>query len=115
MKFLLDENIKNELLEFLKHRGFDAIFKPKGLSNGKLAELSKLEKRVLVSNDRHFTDSSKFPKEKIFSVVWLRIPQDKPESLMAAFSKLLKETKLKNFEGDLIILYPDRFEKLEII
>ena len=68
MKFLLDENIKNELLEFLKHRGFDAIFKPKGLSNGKLAELSKLEKRVLVSNDRHFTDSQNFLKRKYFQL-----------------------------------------------
>lgn len=115
MKFLLDENIKSELLDFLKQNGFDAIFKPKGLSNGKLAEFSKSEKRILISNDRHFTDSSKFPKEKLFSIVWLRIPQNKPKSLMIAFSKLLKEIKLENFEGKLIILYEDRFETLEIV
>src|SRR3989344_4020403 len=110
LKFLLDENIKRELLGFLKQQGFDAVFKPKRLSNGTLAEFSKSEQRVLISNDRHFTDSSKFPKEKIFSVVWLKIPQNKPESLFESFSKLLKEIKSEEFKGKLIKLYEDRFE-----
>ena len=78
LKFLLDENVKMELLGFLKQHGFDAVFKLKKLSNGILAEFSKSEQRVLITNDKHFADSSKFPKENIFSVVWLRIPQDKP-------------------------------------
>jgi len=110
LKFLLDENVKKELLQFLKQQGFDIIFKPKGLSNGELAEFSKLEQRVLVTNDKHFADSSRFPKDKIFSVVWLRIPQDKPESLLKEFSKLLKENSPENFEGNLIILKEDGFE-----
>ena len=105
LKFLLDENVKRELLGFLKQQGIDAEFKPKRLSNGILAEFSKSEQRVLITNDKHFADSSKFPKEKIFSVIWLRIPQDKPEVLFNTFSKLLEDkSKPDDFEGLLIEL-----------
>ncbi|GAI56855.1 unnamed protein product, partial [marine sediment metagenome] len=107
LKFLLDENVKRELLQFLKSKAFDVIFKPKGLSNGKLAEFSSSEQRILVTNDEDFTE---FTKEEIFSVVWLRIPQDKLEILLKSFSKLLKNTKLKEFEGNIITLYEDKFE-----
>ena len=111
MKFLLDENVKKELLKFLKSEGYDAAFKPKGLSNGKLAEFSKSEQRILVTNDEDFTEPFLFPKEKLFSVVWLTIPQDKPEVLLKSFSKLLKEkTKPEDFKGLLIILKENDFE-----
>ena len=104
-KFLLDENVKKELLGFLKQQGLDVVFKPKKLSNGVLAEFSKSEQRILVTNDKHFADPSKFPKEEIFSVVWLRIPQDKPEALLKSFSLLLKgKSKVEEFEGFLIEL-----------
>ncbi|MBU0760548.1 MAG: DUF5615 family PIN-like protein [Nanoarchaeota archaeon] len=110
-KFLRDENVKRRLETFLKQQGVDIISKPKGLVNGKLAEFSKSEERVLVTNDDDFTDSEQFPKEKIFSVVWLRIPQDNPEALLKSFSKLLKDkTKSEDFEGNLVTLYEDKFE-----
>ncbi len=110
IKFLLDENVKKELLEFLKSKGYDVIFKAKGLTNGKLAEYSKIEQRVLVTNDRHFTDSSKFSKEDIFSIIWLKIPQDKVKLLLESFSKLLEEVPFNKFEGNLITLNENKFE-----
>src|SRR3989338_8803247 len=111
LKFLLDENVKKELLTFLKSEGYNVTFKPKGLSNGKLASFSKSEKRVFVTNDEDFTNPVSFPKEKIFSIIWLRIPQDKPEAFLSAFSKLLKKkSEPKDFEGYLITLKEDDFE-----
>ncbi len=108
LKFLLDENVKKELLQFLK-KDFNVIFKPKQLDNGELSEFSKSEERIFVTNDWDFTDKSLYNKETIFSIVWLRIPQDKPEALLNSFSKLLKETKSEDFEGKIIILYEDKF------
>ena len=108
LKFLLDENVKKELLQFLK-KDFDVIFKPKQLDNGKLSEFSKSEERIFVTNDWNFTDKFSYNKETIFSIVWLRIPQDNPELLLNSFSKLLKETKSEDFEGKFITLYEDRF------
>jgi len=108
LRFLADENIRKDLLKFLRAEGYDIIFKPKGLSNGKLAEFSKSEQRVVVTNDKHFADSSKFPKEKIFGVVWLKIPQYKPDALFNTFSKLLEDkSKPEDFEGFLIELEED--------
>jgi len=109
VKFLRDENVKRRLETFLKKQRFDIISKPKELANSELAEFSKLERRVFITNDWDFTDASLYPKEKIFSVVWLRIPQNKPEALLNSFSKLLKETKSEDFEGKFITLYEDRF------
>lgn len=90
IKLLFDENVDKRLERFLKHKEVDVISKPKGFSDDKLAEISKLEQRILITNDDDFT---KFPKERLFSVIWLRILQNKLELLMTAFSKLLKETK----------------------
>ena len=109
-KFLRDENVKRRLETFLKQQGFDIISKPKGLSNGKLAEFSKSEQRVFITNDWDFTDKFLYNKGTMFSIVWLKIPQDKPEELLSSFSKLLKEIKPEDFKGKLIILSEDKFE-----
>jgi predicted nuclease of predicted toxin-antitoxin system len=108
LKFLRDENVTKRLEIHLIQKGFDIISKPKGLSNGKLASFSKLEKRILVTNDWDFAESS---KEQVFSVVWLRIPQDKPQALLDSFSKLLKQKpNPEDFEGLSVILKEERFE-----
>ena len=49
-----------------------------------------------------------YPKDKIFSVVWLKIPQNEPETLIEAFSRLLKERG--EFEGYLIVLTKEKSE-----
>ena len=112
IKFLFDENVDVRLGWFLQEQGFDAIFKPKGFKNGKLAEFSKSEERVLVTNDDDFTNSEQFPREKIFSVVWLRIPQNKPIKVSQdSFSKLLTElSNPEDFKSKLIMLYEDGFK-----
>ena len=109
-KFLLDENVKRRLASFLSSEGFDVKLAPKGVFNGKLAELSKLEKRILITNDSDFSDSISFPKERVFSVVLLKIPQDKPESFIKSFSKLLKsKSKAEDFEAYLVVLKEEDF------
>ncbi len=111
IKFLLDENVPKRLAKFLRSTGFDAVFASKGVVNGKLAELSKSERRVLVTNDSDFTDTFLFPGEKVFCVVWLKLAQNKPRALVGAFSLLLKDiNKEEGFEGKLITLYEKRFD-----
>ena len=105
LKFLFDENVDERLKRFLEQQGVDVISKPKGLSNGKLADFSNSEQRIVVTNDEDFVE---FSKEKIFSVVWLRVPQRKIESLINSFSKLLKDkSKPDDFEGFLTELRED--------
>ena len=108
LKFLLDENVDKRLERLLKQQGVDVVSKSKGLSNGWLAEFSNSEQRILVTNDEDFIE---FSKEKVFSLVWLKIPQRKIESLANSFSKLLKEKKKpEDFKGFLIVLKENEFE-----
>ncbi|MBI3190831.1 DUF5615 family PIN-like protein [archaeon] len=88
-KFLLDENVRIELLKFLKKNSFDAV-QVRGITNGKVAEISRLQKRVLVTNDSDFTNRSLYPKENVFSVVILKLPQSDAVLLIKSFSLVLK-------------------------
>lgn len=110
-KFLLDENVKRRLERFLSSKGYDAIA-PKELSNGRLASLSKSEQRVLVTNDEDFANAELYDRNRMFSVVLLKIPQNEPEELINAFSRLLEERE--EFEGFLIILEKDKAEAFRL-
>lgn len=110
-KFLLDENVHRILEHFLSSEGYDVCTVPKGAKNGVLAAKSKTEKRIFVTND---SDFSAYPKESIFCVVWLRIPQYKPEALIASFTKLLKSIKSKDLSGTLVILKEGSYEILSL-
>ena len=110
-KFLLDENVHRKLGVFLKAEKFDVLHSPKGISDRKVAALSKSKNRILVTNDSDFGDSALVPKDKIFSVVLLKIPQNKVDSLLRAFSMLLEEiTKPEDFEGKFIVLKEEELE-----
>ncbi len=99
MQFLLDENVRKELFPLLQNLGFSARIAPKGASDETIAQISIKENRVLVTNDEDF---SEYPKSTVFSVVWLRIPQNDPQSLLVMFNKLLRECH--DFNGRLIVL-----------
>src|SRR3989344_8742756 len=90
LKFLFDQNVDKRLERFLKKNGVNVTSKPRGLSDRELAGFSISEKRVLVTNDDDFINSEQFFRESIFSVVWLRIRQDKPDLLIKSFSSLLE-------------------------
>jgi len=47
-------------------------------------------------------------------LILLRISQDKEDSLIKAFSKLLKEINKRDLKGKLIILYENKFEISEL-
>ncbi len=84
--FLIDENVKADLHDFLAENFLNARLVPKGISDVKIAEISKLEKRVLVTNDTDFLDPTLHPKDTLFAVIVLRIPQSDTKTLLEAFS-----------------------------
>lgn len=66
---------------------------------------------MLVTNDSDLIDPVLYSKERVFCVVWLRVPQNRPRSLIGAFSLLLKDMGREGeFEGKLIVLYEGRFD-----
>ena len=102
LKFLLDENVHIELYRFLKQNSFDVKQAPKGISDQSVLHLSNLELRILVTNDFDFADMEKFPREKIYSILILRLPQNRSDMLINSFSgsinRLISDIKNKKFE-----------------
>ena len=91
LKFLLDENVRFELLAFLESKGIGVKVVPKGSPDERVASLSKREKRVLVTNDGDFTEPGLYSKEKLFALVWLRIDQGDSEGLVDSFESFLSK------------------------
>ena len=108
-KFLLDENVRIELFNFLKRRGIDVKLPPKSAPDSAVALLSKREQRVLVTNDEDFCECS---KDEIYSVVWLRLPQNDSEGLVKSFEKLL--ASFKNFSGRLVVLRRGKWDEFPL-
>lgn len=105
-RFLLDENVRKELYDWLIAKRIDVKRSPRSLANGALARFSLKERRVLVINDSDFT---RFVRESIFGVVWLRIPQDDTSTLLSSFAVLLRSGE-PTLKGKLLTLWPGRWD-----
>lgn len=105
-KFLLDENVRIELYKFLQEKGVDIKLAPKGLSNGRLAAFCMSEKRILITNDGDFSQMS---ADKVYGVIWLKIPQNDPVGLVKQFSTILK-SEYVSLKGQLVILGENKFD-----
>lgn len=108
-KFLLDENVRIELLQLLQTKEIDAIRARSGAPDTELAKQSLEERRILVTNDEDF---SWYAESEIFWVIWLRIPQHDAKSLCDSFEKLAEECT--RFTGKLILLKPDVWEDMSL-
>jgi len=108
-RFLLDENVRIELARFLRSQPLDVKVAPRSSKDPSLAAVSHKERRVLVTNDEDFTA---YGRESIFGIVWLKIPQNDPATLVVSFRALL--TELKRFEGRLVILSPNTWTDLSL-
>lgn len=108
-KFLLDENVRIELFRFLKQRNFNVKKAPKSAPDNCLLVISKREKRILVTNDEDFIELT---SNEVFSVVWLRIPQNDPKRLVETFEKLTND--VIDFSGKLFILRPRTWEEFPL-
>ena len=110
-KFLLDENIRIEVKEFLESNGFSAKYASKGISNGKLASLAKEEKIVLLSRDSDFVNTSLFPPKEFSGIIVFIIHPPTAEKLVKALSSLLAE--VKEFKGKLFVVAEEGFEAVD--
>ena len=110
-KFLLDENIRIEVKEFLKSKGFSAEYTAKGIANGKLASLAKEKSLVLVSRDSDFLNKSIFPPKEFSGIIVFVIHPPTVEKLVTALSSLLAD--VIEFKGKLFVVDEEGFEVVD--
>jgi len=110
MKFLADENVKSRLVKFLIEKGFDAEYGPKGENDSKLFSLSIKEKRVLLTHDKHFLNTSLFPPKLSSGVIVIRIHPPTLSRLESSLLRLLNTLSEKEIKGKLLVLREDSVE-----
>jgi predicted nuclease of predicted toxin-antitoxin system len=60
MLFLIDENVPVQIIEWLHNSGHDATRVPAGTKNGKVLALAISESRVLLTQDKDFTNTVQY-------------------------------------------------------
>ncbi len=109
MRFLIDENVRKEVVEFLIKEEHDVKSVPSGYKNGQIASLVKQKKRILLTHDKHFADILMYPPKGFFGIIRIRIHPPTAENIIPSLSKLLKKLSKTNLTGKLIILEKDDF------
>ena len=111
MKFLLDENVHRGLFSFLIKLGHDVKLSPKGFANGQVFGLAIEEKRILISRDGDFLNTSIYSSSKHSGIFLIRIAPGDLETQKKSISDLLKKfPEVDNFKGKAVILFPENFK-----
>jgi predicted nuclease of predicted toxin-antitoxin system len=111
LKFLLDENVRVEVKEFLESKGLSAEYASKGISNGKLASLAKEKGLVLLTRDSDFINTVLFPPKQFSGMVVFRIHPPTAEKLIKGLKFLL--SKVKEFKGKVFVVSEESIEIFE--
>ncbi|MEK7101534.1 MAG: DUF5615 family PIN-like protein [Patescibacteria group bacterium] len=103
MRFLVDENVRNEVARFLSKFG-DAVHVSKGASDATIMEVCEKEWRILITHDKDFVNTVAYPPKKYAGIVLIRIHPPKPEVIIGALSNLFASHDEDALDGRLVIL-----------
>lgn len=115
-RFLLDENVSNNLKKNLVLKGHDVItvqdLNKNGAKNSEVIELARIEKRILITYDKDFV----FFKYKIDNyLIIIDVHPLIDENVLPIFQDFLKSLNLTTLKENFIILKKDEvvFKKKE--
>ena len=96
MRFLSDENIPSKLTRFVASLSHEIAAIPASTPDIQIIQKANKEKRAIITLDRDFEIlAGRFS----FDVIVIHIHPPYVNSLITAFEKLHKESKLKNIKG----------------
>lgn len=105
LKFLADENLRKEVVEFLIQQGYDVKRPLPGTPDAKISNMAKKSKRIIITHDLDFSNIHSFPPNLHFGIIIIRILPPSVNLVINALNNLLKIlTEEKDFSGKLIIL-----------
>ena len=114
MNFVIDENIPIELIPWLNQRGHNTFSAPKGSSDEKVAFLAKERESILLTQDRHFSNTLRFSPRDFSGIIRIKIHPSYIEDITLSLEKLFEIfAKSEDFKGKLIILGKEGFFKLK--
>ena len=107
-KFLLDENVSNNLRKLLISKGYDVItvqeLNKRGAKNSELVELARKKNRILITYDKDFIE---FKHERNNNLILIDIHPLIDENVIPNFEKFLKSFSFEKLIENFVILKED--------
>ncbi len=112
MQFLLDENQHAKLVPFLSSIGHDARFGEKRLPDDEVCQLAKSEDRIVITYDKEYADTKKFPMGSHCGIILLRINPLFLSLIKERLTALFAQWTEKKLRGATVAVFEDRFVDL---
>lgn len=110
MKFLVDENIRLEVAEFLIKEGHDVKRAVHGIRNGEVIRTALNDNRILVTSDLHFSNILMYPPQKYCGIIRFKIhPPSAAKEIEALKKLLLRFSSPSEFDKKLVVLEENDF------
>jgi len=109
MRFLIDENVRKEVIDFLKAEGHDILVVPRGSSDDKVIQIARGEKRIILTHDQHFANILLYPPEELPGIIRIKIHPPSAPPIIGALRDFLAKFTPERLEKKLIILEKDGF------
>jgi len=107
-KFLLDENVSNNLKKLLISKGYDTItvqeLNKRGAKNSELVELARKKNRILITYDK---DLIEFKLKSENYLILIDIHPLIDENVLPNFEKFLKSFSFEKLTENIVILEED--------
>ena len=112
MRLKLDENLPRSAVDLIRNHGHDvhALLDQvaAGLPDARVAELVRVETRVLVTLDLDFADIRTYPPEEYSGIVVLRLRRTSSDAVLALLERLMIAVGDGDLSGQLWIVEGDR-------
>lgn len=108
MSFLVDENVRSDVTEFLSTLG-DVKHVPRSASDEAVAKIAEKEWRILITHDKDFANRLAYHPDRFAGIVILRIHPPAPDVIINALSKLFSLYDENALDGRLVLLGPEDF------
>jgi len=111
MKILANENLFEPIIDYLKSLGHD-VFSIResglsGISDDEVYQLACKENRVIITMDKDFSRSFRFPPQKCGGIVVVKIYRRSVDETLSIFKKFYESIREKNILKNLVIITPE--------
>lgn len=109
MRFLVDENVRLEVADFLRSEGHIIKMVPSGIGNSEVIRLAQKERRILLTHDVHFSNILLYPPKEHSGIIRIKIHLPSADTTIEALKYLLRNIQPEEFDKKLFILEKDGF------
>ena len=105
----MDENIPKKVIDFLIEKDLDVKIATAGIKDTEVARLVKMERRVLLTLDKHFANILMYPPKEYYGIILINIRPPLIKTVLNALILLFTSLRLSEFKGRLFIVFSQGF------